>query len=183
MAVGRVGESTRGGVGIVSQPILLRRPGLFLGLFALVTALSLPVWNVLSPYYMHGVVWVVNSGLSLFGAAVRLPSTLVREGVYPEIAGAIALFVVTPQRSLVWKLRWIVFLMIIMLVVHAGILLADVMHAIDGSITAASLPLQLLQTWGTSLFVVWIWFVAIRRHDEEQAALEERSVSQERPIS
>jgi len=106
MAVGRVGESTRGGVGIVSQPILLRRPGLFLGLFALVTALSLPVWNVSSPYYMHGVVWVVNSGLSLFGAAVRLPSTLVREGVYPEIAGAIALFVVTPRRSLVWKLRW-----------------------------------------------------------------------------
>jgi hypothetical protein len=181
-----MGESTRQDVATVSQAILLRRPGLFLGLFALVTALSLPVWDVLSSYYMHGVIWIVNGGLSLFGPAVRLPSTLVREGVYPGIAGAIALFLVTPRRSFVWKLRWITFLMMIMLVVHAGILLAGAMQAIHGSqavygsLASASLPLRLLQTWGTSLFVIWIWFVALQRHDEERSALHERSDPQER---
>jgi len=73
-----------------------------------------------------------------------------------------------------------------MLVVHAGILLAGAMQAIHGSqavygsLASASLPLRLLQTWGTSLFVIWIWFVALQRHDEERSALHERSDPQER---
>ncbi len=168
MAVGRVGESTHSGDRQVSQAvILLRRPGLFFGLFALVTALSLPVWGVLSAYYMTGVLWVVNGGLKLLGPAVQLPSTLVRDGVYPGIAGAIALFVVTPRRSWSWKLRWILSLMAILLVVHSGVLYAETLHALHGSIDSLSIPLKLLRTWGTSLFVIWVWFVALRRGERE----------------
>lgn len=157
----------------MSQVILLRRPGLFFGLFALVTALSLPVWDVLSSYYMHGVVWLVNGGLSLLAPAIRLPTTLVRDGVYPGIAGAIALFAVTPHRSWRWKMRWIAALMGVMLLVHAGVLLAQALHAVQGTTAADSTPLRLLGTWGTSVLVIWAWFIAVRRRDPASDAVTE----------
>ena len=154
----------------MQQPALLRLPGLFFGLFALVTALSLPVWDVLSSYYMHGVIWIVNGSLAILGPAVRLPTSLVRDGVYPGIAGAIALFAVTPRRSWTWKLRWIATLMGGMLIVHAGLLLAQALYAVQGISTEDSVPLRLLGTWGTSVMVIWMWFIALRRKDPEPDA-------------
>ena len=149
----------------IRQSTLLKRPGLFFGLFALVTALSLPVWDVLSSYYMHGVIWIVNGSLTLLGPAVRLPTSLVRDGVYPGIAGAIALFAVTPRRSWIWKIRWVATLMGGMLIVHAGVLLAQALHAVQGIAATDSVPLRLLGAWGTSVLVIWMWFIALRRPD------------------
>ncbi len=145
---------------------LLQRPGGFLALFALVTALSLPVWDVLSAYYMHAIVWLVNGGLALFGpGGLRLPTSLVRDGVYPGIAGAIALFVVTPRQGWRWRLRWVGLLMAVMFAVHTAVLLAEAMTAVSGLATAP-LPLRLARTWGTSAVVIWVWFVAVRRSSQ-----------------
>lgn len=139
------------------------RPGLFLGLFALVTALSLPVWDALSPYYMVVVIWVVNAGLGLQSQVIRLPVVLGQEGVYPGLAGAIALFLVTPRRSVWWKLRWITALLTVMFLVHSAMLLGQVLHAASGAEAGSSLPLRLISTWGTSVIVIWMWFAAVRR--------------------
>ena len=142
---------------------MLSRPGLFLGLLALVTALSLPMWDALSAYYMVVVIWVVNGGLGLLGQVARLPVTLAQDGVYPGLAGAVALFLVTPQRSVSWKLKWIGTLLAVMFLAHAAILLAQVVHAVSGAEAASSMPLRLVGTWGTSVIVIWMWFAAVRR--------------------
>ncbi len=141
---------------------LLQRPGGFLALFALVTALSLPAWDVLSLYYMRALIWLVNCSLgALSPQAMQLPTTLVRDGVYPGMAGAIALFVVTPRQTWRWRLGWVGLLMTIMLAVHATVLLAETMHALEGT-TPAPLLLRLARTWGTSAIVIWVWFAAVR---------------------
>lgn len=147
----------------MTHKALLRRPGGFFALFTLVTALSLPVWDVLSAYYMQALVWLVNGGLAMFGSGrLQLPTTLVGDGVYPGIAGAIALFLVTPRQGWRWRLRWVSLLMAVMFALHAGVLLAETMNAVSG-FTSAPLPLRLARTWGTSAVVIWVWFIAVRR--------------------
>jgi hypothetical protein len=148
----------------MTHKALLRRPGGFLGLFALVTALSLLAWDVLPAYYLQAIIWLVNGGLVLLNPAtvLRLPASLLHDGVYLGIAGAIALFLVTPRQTWRWRLRWMGLLMAVMLALHAAVLLAETMNAIQG-LSTAPLPLRLARTWGTSTVVIWVWFVAVRR--------------------
>lgn len=164
MVVGDLGQPSAGAQQAMVATTLLQRPGSFLGLFALVTALSLPAWDVLSLYYMQAIVWLVNAALLLFDPAtpLRLPTALVREGVYPGIAGAIALFLVTPRQTWRWRLQWVGLLMAAMLVVHAGVLLAETVSALQ-QMSKAPLPLRLARIWATSTVVIWIWFLAVRR--------------------
>jgi hypothetical protein len=63
------------------------------------------------------------------------------------IAGAIALFLVTPRKTWCWRLRWVGLLMAVMLAVHAAVLLAETMNAVQGPSTTP-LPLRLARTWG-----------------------------------
>jgi hypothetical protein len=128
----------------MTHKALLRRPGGFLGLFALVTALSLLAWDVLPAYYLQAIIWLVNGGLVLLNPAtvLRLPASLLHDGVYLGIAGAIALFLVTPRQTWRWRLRWMGLLMAVMLALHAAVLLAETMNAIQG-LSTAPLPLRL----------------------------------------
>jgi hypothetical protein len=146
----------------VSAPPPLRRPFLWLALFALVLALSLPAWEVLSGLYLHAVVRGANTVLALLSVPVRVPLVESAAAAYPGIAGAAALFLVTPRQALAWKLRWMALLLGLLFVLHAGLLLAEVLHLASPGTGEPSLPVRIGQRWGTSLLVVWVWLASIR---------------------
>lgn len=140
-----------------------RRPAVFLCLFALATALSLPVWDRLSGFYMAGLIELVNAGLRVTGSSLLLNLPAMTGGtiVYPGVAGAVALFLVTPGRSLAWKAGWMSALLAVLCGVHAGVLLAEVLLAARQ--LEAPLVLRVCRAWGTSVIVIGVWFAALRR--------------------
>ncbi|MFA6110749.1 MAG: hypothetical protein WDA75_18475 [Candidatus Latescibacterota bacterium] len=105
---------------------MLRRPGRFLVTFSVATAVLLAGWQWVSGYYLTALVWTANQILALSGAAVTLrPPATGGEMVYPVVAGALALFAVTPDRSPGWKLRWLGGLLAGLFLLHAGTLYLD----------------------------------------------------------
>lgn len=70
-----------------------RHPARFLGPFALLLAILLPVWDRLSACYLAGLVEVVN--LLLRWADTPIPIRLAPGAVYPAVAGGIALLLAT----------------------------------------------------------------------------------------
>ena len=153
--------------------MMIRRPGLFLGCFAVTAALLLVAWSQVSSHYLAALVWLANSALSLSGATLSLapPQLAADELVYPGVAGGVALFAITP-RSPRWKARWLTSLLLGLCLLHASQLFLEgwiaVAHngaRLHGGETSSAVGLlsylvELSETWGTVAGVLLIWFVA-----------------------
>ena len=146
----------------MSLGVPLQRPLRFLGLFALVLALSLPAWEVLSGLYLAAVVHGANAALALLHVPLRVPGAADAASAYPGVAGAATLFLVTPRRSLGWRLRWLGGLLGLLFLLHAGLLSAEVRHLALATDDDLPLAVRLGRRWGTSLLVVWVWLAALR---------------------
>jgi hypothetical protein len=144
----------------------LPRPGRFLVAFAAVTAVLLAAWQLVSGYYLAALVWAANQVLAVSGAMVSLHApTMGDEMVYPVMAGALALFAVTPGRSPVWKLRWLGGLLAGLFLLHAGMLCLDARAAVAarGAATWAAPVASLADLARTQLSLVLVtlaWFLA-----------------------
>jgi hypothetical protein len=106
----------------------LGRPFLFLGVFALVAVLLLPVWIYLSEYYMVGLIALVDVATGCAGVPARFQlSAFAGDDVFtPSIVAGVALFIATPNRSAGWKLHWIIRLAALFALSHAILLFLQV---------------------------------------------------------
>jgi hypothetical protein len=148
----------------------LRRPGRFLLAFAATTAALLAVWQLVAGYYLAALVWATNQVLAASGGSLglRLPPNS-GEVAYPVMAGAVALFAVTPGRTVAWKLKWLAGLTAGLFLLH-GFLLCEELRAalggvaVDGAAGASHAGLgHLFRTNLTLVAVALTWFVAVRR--------------------
>ena len=152
----------------------LRRPGVFLACFTLAVAVLLPLWGMISSYYLASLIWLVNAALAITGlpVAIPAPSPGTQEMVYPGLVGGMALFAVTP-RSLGWKARWLAGLLLALCLLHASQLYVDawiavtrkasLVHgtAVPSALAVVTYLSELSRTWGTAAGVLLIWFAAV----------------------
>lgn len=150
----------------------LRHPARFLGLFALLLACLLPVWDRLSVYYLAGLVEVVNLLLRSMDAPfpVRLGHAA-PDTVYPAVAGGMALLLATPSLPARERFKWLAALLALLCLFHVTLLYletrAAVAHHLDPSEAGTpwamrSAAVTLVKAWGTPVLVVLTWFAAVR---------------------
>ena len=151
----------------------LRRPILFLATFVPVAGVLMVGWGYLSGHYLAALTWLVNIALSLGGMEVTLqvPRLGLHEMVYPEMAGGIALFAVTPGRSPGWRLRWLAALVLLLGALHTSLLYLEVWTAVGSSLGGGATALlargvEICRIWGTPVLVLLIWFHAVRQEPE-----------------
>ncbi|MFH1566750.1 MAG: hypothetical protein ABIL09_02045 [Gemmatimonadota bacterium] len=163
----------------------LRRPGLFLVAFAAATAVALAAWQLVSRLYLAGLVWAANHALSAAGGHVtlRVPAPG-DEVVYPVVAGAVALFAVTPGRSPGWKLRWLAGLLAGLFLLQAGTLCLAARAALAARAPAAAAAgpgswtdrvaglADLARTQLPLVLVTLTWLLAMRRRSGSGGAPE-----------
>ena len=153
----------------------LRRPILFLATFVPVAGVLMVGWGYLSGHYLAVLTWLVNAALHLGGIEVTLqvPRFGLHEMVYPEIAGGVALFAVTPGRSPGWRLRWLAVLVLLLGALHTSLLYLEVWTAVGSPLHRGAAAASLLERgveigrlWGTPVLVLLIWFRAVRQEPE-----------------
>lgn len=162
--------------------VVLRRPGRFLVTFSAATAVLLVGWQWVSGYYLTALVWAANQMLALSGASVTLrPPVIGGEMVYPVVAGALALFAITPERSSAWKMRWLGGLLVGLFLLHAGTLCLDARAAAathggpavqgDAAAWTWATPIaglaDLARTQLSLALVTLTWFLAGRRPETD----------------
>lgn len=111
------------------MPLLyVRRPGEFLGLFALAALVLLPLWYGLEAWYAGALAAAVD----VAGQWTGLPPRLAVSGpdggapVNPGIVAGIALFVATPGRGIGWKAAWIGSLVLLWWGLQAALMLSQI---------------------------------------------------------
>ena len=153
----------------------VRRPGWFLVTFAAATGVLLAAWQAVSGYYLAALVWATNQALAASGdpLALRLPVAST-EVTYPVMAGAVALFAVTPGRTLAWRLCWLAGLMAGLFVLHGILLYGDLRAALAAGATASVPPVphsglaHLLRANLTLAAVALTWLVAVHRRSARE---------------
>lgn len=109
------------------------RPGIFLLVFALVSATLLPAWEAVGPVYGHGLTWLVRIGCTVLGLPVSLGAmSLDFEAINPGLVAGVALFCATPNRTVQWKLRWVGILILVLVSAQAVLLVAQVQAVVSG---------------------------------------------------
>ncbi len=164
--------------------VLAGRPGVFLAWFAGITALLLPGWNWVSEPYAQGLVWLLNAGLHMvLPHSLHLTASVTHGALGSAFVAAIALFLATPHRNLVWKIRWSTTVILALVSVHAALLTAQVHQAhasleamhetprrfVSGEalVSGAGVDLASAWYWLFPLLTALVWFIAIQRPQEE----------------
>jgi len=166
--------------------LVLQRPFWFFGVFALATLLLLPLWHGLADWYMVAVAALVNQASAWTGlpSQFQLGALPQEQIISPGIVAGTALFIATPERSVRWKISWIVILFASLYALQS-LLLAQVHIAyahffaqlswaqrlaydvpIISSLRTDSFFASVVESgryWTKSLCFVLIWMVAIGR--------------------
>jgi hypothetical protein len=167
--------------------LVLQRPFLFFAIFALATLLLLPLWNGLADWYMAALTALVNAASAWTGlpSQFQFGAMPQEQTVNPGIVAGTALFIATPERSVRWKISWIVFLIAFLYLFQSLMLLLQIHIAYAhffaqlswvqrlhydvpmlSSLRTDSLLASLVESgryWAKSLCFILIWIVAIGR--------------------
>ena len=164
----------------------LPRPATFIARYVAALFLLLMLWGAISGYYLNALIALVNVATSLAGmpSQLQLPRFAGHDVVFTGVVGGIALFAVTPDRPMVWKLRWFALLVGLLSAAHLLVLFLQ-MHLVyleildhqDHDLPSQSLSairaayrfsagylIEFWRRWGSAVLSLLLWLGALSLH-------------------